>query len=160
VDSLGRETPLVVHHPCGHIPGIPRAELAHAISNSLNSCAVGPGEAPTHLLKSLFAAHPQALDRIFTDILRTGIQPEAWKNSLIIPIPKANKPDMNTPKSWRQIHLLSVFSKNLERAVLARMEDKVDNLFPQLNSATGGNEASRTLRPHWRTYLRKLGNAN
>jgi hypothetical protein len=110
----------------GDVIGVSRAEVARAVSMSPTNCAVGPDQAPTQLLKIIFAHHADALCRIFTRILRTGIHPEEWKESLVIPIPKAYKPTMSSPKSWRQIHLLSVFSKTLERIVLGRLEEAVD----------------------------------
>jgi hypothetical protein len=45
---------------------------------------------------------------------------------------------MDVPKAWRQIHLLSTFFKTLERIVLARFQEAVDDqLSPSMFGSRG-----------------------
>jgi hypothetical protein len=126
VRSLGSKPDCPVPAPVAHIKAISQAELAKAVSMSPNDCAVGPDGCCTRLFKAIVKRKPSETASIFTRILREGYHPAAFKSSIVVPIPKANKQTRKSAKSWRQIHMLSVFSKTLERIVLDRLEDLVE----------------------------------
>ena len=106
-------------------PGIPPvlpSEVLEHLNKAPLTSANGPDSINADLLKLLHASHPTCLSNIYTQILQSGRHPRSWKTATIIPIPKANKPNYTTPKSWRSIHLLNIVSKTLERIVLSRLQ--------------------------------------
>ena len=58
-----------------------------------------------------------ALTRLFNAILRLGYFPQAWKEGLVVMLPKARKSPRN-PDSYRPITLLSAVSKLFERLII------------------------------------------
>ena len=106
-------------------------EIQSAIQKAPPNSTIGMDDINALLLKAYHKACPGHLENIFTQILRTGKHPAKWKQAIVVPIPKANKPRYDHPKSWRSIHLLSIVSKTLERVVLNRLQefgDKNDTL--------------------------------
>ena len=58
-----------------------------------------------------------ALTRLFNAILRLGHYPQAWKEGLVVMLPKAGKSPLS-PESYRPITLLSAVAKLFERLFL------------------------------------------
>lgn len=69
------------------------------------------------------------LTKIYNEILKRGYFPNAWKNSIITPIPKPMA-DHGHPANYRPINLLNTFSKILERIILKRMAEH----FPTISA--------------------------
>ena len=101
-------------------------EIHTAITKAPPNSTLGIDDIGAILIKSYAKANPGYFENIFTDILRTGRHPEEWKKAIVVPIPKANKPRYDHPKSWRSLHLLSTVSKTLERVVLNRLQEYGD----------------------------------
>lgn len=108
------------HHP---IERIQHQEVTEAIKKAPTHSTIGQDDIGLKLLKAYHKGNPGHLEDVFTNILRAGKHPEEWKKAIVVPIPKANKPNYSHPKSWRSLHLLSVVSKTLERIVLKRLQD-------------------------------------
>lgn len=66
---------------------------------------------------------------IFNAILRLGYFPEKWKVARVIMILKPGKDPALAP-SYRPISILSVFSKLIERLILARMHSYITAIIP------------------------------
>ena len=93
---------------------------------------------------------------IFTDVLRSGRHPESWKRASVVPIPKANKPTLTHPKSWRSIHLLSTVSKTVERIVLRcpHDSDAVSSPDPPMGPSLFGSRIGIGTSDAMQCYLR------
>ena len=57
--------------------------------------------------------------------------PKIWRRALVVAMPKPGKP-VGYPKSYRQIFLLCVSNKILDRIIYARVEPLIDPLLPKL----------------------------
>ena len=105
---------------------------------------------------------PTSMTTIFTEILTTGQHPREWKKAIVVPIPKANKARYDQPKAWRSLHLLSLVSKTLERAVLSRLQDEGESnetLGPTqfgLRRNTGTSDAM-TILLEWKRRAEEAG---
>lgn len=72
------------------------------------------------ILKHLPPNTSQHLIRLFNSILNTGVIPQQWKTSTIIPILKPNK-DKTSVNSYRPISLIPCTSKILEKIIATRI---------------------------------------
>jgi len=68
------------------------------------------------------------LSHIFNAIFRLSYFPNTWKYSVVILIPKPNKPPQD-PASYRPISLLPTFSKIVEKILLKRLIH-IKNIIP------------------------------
>lgn len=128
-----------------NIPPVLPSEVTENLNKAPPTSANGPDSVNADLLKILHASHPTCLSNIYTHILRSSRHPKSWKSATVIPIPKANKPNYTTPKSWRSIHLLSVVSKTLERIVLSRLQfhDPQSHLPEPMGDSQFGSRINR-----------------
>ena len=72
-------------------------------------------------LKSSASAISESLAVFFTTILRHGYMPKAFRDCVLIPIPKGSK-DASCSKNYRAIALASSLSKVLERVLLLKYQ--------------------------------------
>lgn len=85
------------------------------------------------------------LTLIFNAILKIGVFPSIWKNSVIIVINKPGKPD-HLVDSYRPISLLSVFSKLFERLFKTRLVPHINLPTHQFGFRTGHNTTEQCHR--------------
>jgi len=76
------------------------------------SKANGPDGISAKMLKGTALSITPVLTQLFNMSLQSGIFPEKWKLSSVVPIPKGG--DRSNPSNYRPISLLSVVSKMLE----------------------------------------------
>ncbi|KAM7296074.1 hypothetical protein ISCGN_021271 [Ixodes scapularis] len=101
-------------------------ELNWAIHKSKTRSAPGPDNVTPATLRNLpDETRLQLLDWI-NAIWVSGELPQAWKHSIVVPIPKGNKV-RNTIKNFRPISLTSCVCKTMERMVLARLDWYLEN---------------------------------
>lgn len=77
------------------------------------------------VLKLLPKKHRVYICCIVNGMLRLGYFPDAWKDAVVVCIPKQGKPH-TLPDSFRPISLLSALSKLAEGVVLARLQEHID----------------------------------
>ena len=118
-------------------------EIQDAMRRSPTNSASGADDAPLRMVQTANEAHSGALREIYTNILRRGKHPDVWKDTEVVPIPKAKKRTYTTPKSWRAIHLLRVVSKILERIVLRRLQDTEGEKGGELGTTQYGSRRNR-----------------
>lgn len=99
------------------IPAFKCRDVKEEIRQLNNTKAPGKDGIPGKIMKSLPNNAIILITILYNAILRTGHFPSIWKNSIIIVIPKAGKPE-NELGSYRPISLLSVLSKIFERLFL------------------------------------------
>ena len=138
-------------------------EIQDATKRSPMNSANGVDDIPIRMIQAANKAHPGALREIYTDILRRGKHLEIWKDTDMVPIPKAKKKTYMTPKSWRAIHLSRVVSKFLERIVLRRLQDAEGEEGGELGMTQFGSRRNMgttdamTALMRWKQEMRKRG---
>ena len=100
-------------------------EIIGIIRNLRNPKAPGADEVNNILIKNLPEKGLDYLKNIVNSCLRLSHFPKAWKHAKVIPIPKPGKP-ANEVSGYRPISLLSSISKILERILLRRINDHLE----------------------------------
>ena len=95
------------------------SELQEAIKSSGNTC-VGPDRLHYMFFRNLPFTAIQFILTTFNDLWITHVFPEAWRESIIIPIAKPGK-DTTDPENYRPISLTSCLGKLFERMVAKRL---------------------------------------
>ena len=80
-----------------------------------NSCH-GPDGIHPKFINNMYSYPVKPLKRIFNSSLSTGIVPQSWKISEVIPIHKSNR-KLDNPASYRPVSLTSYISKFFEKTV-------------------------------------------
>ena len=101
------------------------AEIAWLISKARNRKAPGADGIFNIMLKHLPHAILFRLSKIFNACLGVGYFPDAWKQAIGVMLPKPEK-DPLLPGSYRPISLLSALGKVLEKAVVKRLNEFLD----------------------------------
>ena len=83
------------------------------------------------------------LTQLFNVSIQSGIFPEKWKLSSVVPIPKGG--DRSNPSNYRPISLLSVVSKMLERHVHHLLTQHLASDHPLANSQWGFQSGKSTV---------------
>lgn len=107
------------------IPLITPEEVSIAIRALPANKAPGPDDIPGKALKELPREAAGHLAGIFNAIIVKKTYPNAWKHSVVVPVPKQGK-NRKLPASYRPISLLSQVSKLFERLLLHRLKILMD----------------------------------
>ncbi|CAA7271402.1 unnamed protein product [Cyclocybe aegerita] len=99
-------------------------ELLSALKGCSNSSAPGPDHVTwVHLKELLKDKHVLALFIVLANAcLRVGHWLHIFKESLLVIVPKPNKPSYAVPKAFRPIVLLITFSKLIEKMIANRIQ--------------------------------------
>jgi hypothetical protein len=100
-------------------------QTKEAIKSAKPSKAAGPDNITNLHLKHLGPNGIKYLTRIFNLSMSTGIIPDIWKTSTIIPLLQPNKPS-NESNSYRPVSLLCPAIKILERLILPTLTESLD----------------------------------
>lgn len=108
------------------------SEITVIIRNLKNPKAPGLDEVNNILIKNLPASGLEYIKYIINSCLKLEYFPKVWRHAKVIPIPKPGKP-ANELSSYRPISLLSSISKILERVLLNRINDHLEenNIIPK-----------------------------
>ena len=105
-------------------------EFAAALQHLKPDKAPGPDSICSELTIHVGAALKSWLRDFISSCLRRLKIPNIWRRALVVAIPKPAKP-VGDPNNYRQISLLCVPYKILERLIYARVEPLVDLLVPK-----------------------------
>ncbi|XP_065075155.1 uncharacterized protein LOC135698931 [Ochlerotatus camptorhynchus] len=100
-------------------------ELQFALSRS-NGKSAGPDEIGYPLLKNLPIPGKVKMLELFNQLGQTDSYPEHWRESLIVPIPKANEPTRDVAK-LRPIAFTCCMAKVFERMVNRRLKQFLES---------------------------------
>ena len=89
--------------------------------------AAGPDEIPARILKETAATIAPSLCMLFNRSLEEGYIPREWKLANVVPVHKKDEKDH--VENYRPISLLCIVSKVLERCVLSRIKERLEELF-------------------------------
>lgn len=101
-------------------------EEYHRTISDLKDKSPGCDMITNNMIKKCHVNYQQELLKIYNHSLTTGVVPQTWKRSLIVPIQKPTKPKENL-SSYRPISLLSCLGKLLERIVSRRLEKHLES---------------------------------
>ncbi|XP_030834583.1 uncharacterized protein LOC115921340 [Strongylocentrotus purpuratus] len=101
---------------------------------------------PTWLLKEVLDELLPHITKLFNLSLSSGIVPESFKTSLLLPLLKKPSLDTNRLKNYRPIANLPFLGKVLERIVSLQLKAHIDNLglFPIHQSAYRNHHSTET----------------
>lgn len=98
------------------------------------SKASGPDGISGVMLKSTAHSIAPVLTKLFNLSIQTGVVPDAWKRSTVVPIPKSKA--VKDPSNYRPISLLSICSKMLERHISHLLSTHLSSVSPPLLSSS------------------------
>ena len=96
-------------------------EVADAVSRQNGRKSPGEDGLSADIFKAAYGQANDVFDRLFNCCLEYGCFPTWFKSSIVKAIPKPSAIDLQQPKSWRPISLLSVPGKVLERLIIQRV---------------------------------------
>jgi hypothetical protein len=113
-------------------------ELKNAVSGTLNLSAAGLSGLGYCTVKWIIKVAGAQLLNLYNACMRMCRHPTCWKQELMAVVPKPQKADMSSPKSYRPISLIECLSKVLEKMVATRMQINIaaHGLLP--NNQFGG----------------------
>ncbi|KAB5587979.1 Reverse transcriptase from mobile element jockey protein [Ceratobasidium theobromae] len=127
------------------LPPILESEIADSLALCHNRSAPGAFGTNYLLLKWAFEACPALFTQLYNTCIQLRFHLVCLRNALILPIPKPNRYNMASPKSYWPIALLETLSKLLEKIVakhITAMAGRL-NLIPP--DQFGGKEKSSCL---------------
>ena len=89
--------------------------------------ATGPDEIPARILKKTATTIAPSLCKLLNRSLREGYIPSEWKLANVVPVYKKDK--KGHVENYRPISLLCIISKVIERCVLNRINDRLEDLI-------------------------------
>ena len=104
-------------------PRISRREVRRALSKMKKGKAVGPDGIPVEVWRCLGEEGIDILWDLFNKIYQQEKIPDAWRNSLLVPIYK-DKGDIQDCANYRGIKLMAHTMKIYERIIEARLRDE------------------------------------
>ena len=90
--------------------------------------ANGPDEVSAVMLKATAYSIAKSVTILFNKSIQSGVVPDEWKLSSVVPIPKAK--EMNQPSNYMPISLLSILSKLLEKHMYKLILKHVESSTP------------------------------
>lgn len=102
-------------------PVFTQQEIEENLTHCHNKSAPGAFGTNYKVLKWAFADMPNFFVELFNSFIRLSYHPRCFRSAIISPIPKPNRYDWASPKSYRPISLLETTSKLFERCVAVRM---------------------------------------
>src|SRR5436190_24365482 len=112
--------------------------------NEIKSRAVGSDGISIQMIKALSPYAMIAITYLMNESLRKGKFPEAWKMSIVHPLPKVTAP--TSVQQLRPISILPTMSKILEKIVDIQMGNYMErkNILPTLQSGFRSNHSTCT----------------
>ena len=127
-------------------------EVAHHLAHLDPTKATGPDGIPARVLRECSYAIAPSLCSLFNHSLHTGTVPSEWKSADVSPIHKKDKKELAI--NYRQISLLSIISKVLERCVCNRFYEHVRD---SINEAQHGFLHGRSCATQLLSTLHRIG---
>ena len=120
-------------------------EVTQIVSQLKNTKAPGFDEIQSTLIKHLPPIGFIIMTLIFNSCLTLSYFPKIWKLAKVISIRKPGKPP-SAPTSYRPISLLSILSKILERIILVRLKNHLqdNNIIPEVQHGFRENRSTVT----------------
>lgn len=113
-------------------------------ASNANKTAPGKDKIEWTMVSQAVSTIPEFFTIAYRSLFNGGVHPEAWKIAVGIIIPKRNKKDYSSPKSYRPISLLPCLSKLLEKLFANRLAYLANNFPHFLHSSQMGGRKQRS----------------
>jgi len=119
-------------------------EEVKAEMNKIKSKAVGKDEISIDMIKTVSPFAIESITYLINESLKERKFPQAWKESIVRPLPKTTGP--NCVENMRPISIVPTISKILEKLVINQMNDFINahTLLPKLQSGFRKNHSTCT----------------
>ena len=114
-------------------------EVQRLISKLKNKVTPGLDLIENEMLKTAGDLLAPGLARLFNGCLRHGVSPRSWKEARLIAIPKKKDSNLDDPKAYRPICLLTGVSKLLEKVLKSRIQETYSLHSRQYGFREGSN---------------------
>jgi ribonuclease HI len=134
--------------PISQVPPVTANELSYILSRANSSSCPGPDSIPFSVWKEIHNCRPSLIPHLITACLQLGLHPRSLHHSNGVVLPKPNKADYTSPKSFRVIVLLDTFSKIIERIIQHRLTPiahQLQLLHPHQTGALPGSSTGDAL---------------
>lgn len=108
------------------VPVFTEEELLNATRRLKTGKAPGPDGIPNKVIKVLAEEAPSRLLEAYNSCLQEGTFVTKWKRQSLVLVPKERKPSGH-PTSYRPLCLIDGFGKVLERLILGRLQEHLEN---------------------------------
>lgn len=126
-------------------PPITLPELQEVIKNMNLKKAPGPDGIAGIVVQKVFTRHKHILLAILNSCLRLGLFPDKWKEANLIFLKKPTAESEVTPRSFRPICLLNIFSKLFEKIIHKRIDHVIDHKHPLDTRQQGFRKGGSTI---------------
>ena len=106
---------------------MPLLSVAKALRGQSTSKATGPDNIPAVFLKECAHSLAPSLSYIANRCLKEGVFPQAWKETLVVPVPKVSSP--TSYSDFRPISLLPIAGKVVEKCIAEILIKFIDPLL-------------------------------
>ena len=120
-EQRAEETP----ENAGTVEEITKDKVRTALRRMKNGKAVGPDGIPVEAWKCLEEEGVEWLAKISNNVLKTGLMPNEWRESIIVPVYK-NKGDVQECGNYRGIKLTSHTLKTWEQLIDTRLRAMIE----------------------------------
>src|SRR5437660_4363789 len=100
---------------------VTNSEIKNAIFTSNPKKAAGPDNINFLCLQNAYNAKVTTFHILYKCLTNVGYQPRCWREATCAIIPKSNKTDYKTPKSYQPIALLNCLEKVIEKIFATRL---------------------------------------
>lgn len=107
------------------VPVFVVGELERAIGRLPSRKAPGPNNIPNEVLRVVYDITPQSLLHPYNTCLQSGVFPKDWKRGRLVLLQKGDTP-LSEPNSYRALTMLNTIGKVLERLLLNRIENWIE----------------------------------
>ena len=138
-------------------------QVLKIVKNLKNSKSTGLDNIDTNTIKLVINEILPALTHVVNLSLKNQVFPSIYKKSKIIPLLKKPKDDPLNPKFYRQVSLLPILSKILERAVFIQIESYIsenDLLHPCHHGGRAWHSTTTALIELYDQWLEAVDNDN
>lgn len=108
-------------------PPFTEEEVKTAIKSMKNKKAPGQDLLETEIIKSAWSTLGEEIIDMYNRCLSQGVFPRQWKQAVIRILLKSEDKDVTEPRSYRPISLLPVLGKILEKLVVTRLGEIINN---------------------------------
>jgi Reverse transcriptase (RNA-dependent DNA polymerase)/Endonuclease-reverse transcriptase len=131
--------------PTRTMPPLERDLIASLLNKAATRSAPGQTGHTWTILKWVWKADPERLERLLAACLKAGHHPRPWKEAIVCVIPKPNRADYTLAKNFRPISLLECLGKLLEKIVAKIIYNDMTKYALVPTTQFGGRNASSTL---------------
>lgn len=118
-------------------------ELSQAVGRLTARKAPGPDGIPNEVIRAVGETHPRVLLDMYNSCLLDGIFSSQWKRQRLVLIPKPTARPEDAP-SYRPLCMLNGLGKVMERLVLQRLEEFLENADSGLSPSQYGFRKHRS----------------